>query len=207
MFYDPNTKLFLGDGDPRPTPARADGTTPCAPNHAVEQQAQQPRSDILHVQKRSFVKKALKKFGMEDSVHEYRFCRCTNRWHRSRELVDHVCEVGEVDVRVKGGRLTREDVTGVDWVQQEIEARGHESSAVSQKPDGQLRRHRSVDNLEGTTGVGEANGSGNGDTLAVHVHDSTEHFTDVAGQRVFAGTIVRDFGIKDGQGQSAVELK
>ena len=71
MHVNPKTKLFTGDGPPRSTAARADGTGPCtAAMNAVRDPTAGGKvlDDQIHIQTKDFVEKAMEKFGKDGNV-------------------------------------------------------------------------------------------------------------------------------------------
>ncbi|KAL9595618.1 MAG: hypothetical protein Q9219_006324 [cf. Caloplaca sp. 3 TL-2023] len=80
IFYDPLTKLFFGDGLPRPTLERPDGTiqpidmsTPLPP-FGYQQE------DVLHLQPHSMAMPTVRKVENDpDAVKRY-YCRCREMW-------------------------------------------------------------------------------------------------------------------------------
>ena len=194
MSYDPNTRHYVGDGPPRLTPERPDGSTPCQINHdlrRLELAAKEPKgpmSDLLHVQTEAFVQDNLAEFGVGEGIYgvqEYRFCRCANRWFTRLSLTGHVCEGQKAEVHVQGGRLTLEDVSRSDWAQKAIKARGHQICKKARR---------------------EVKDNGNGDMEGVAIRDIAEFFVDCEGQKVWTGMIVRDFAYPEGKGSWTIKL-
>lgn len=72
MFFDPNTGLFTGDGAPRKSPYRPDGTLPSRPDlesdRLTKQQYPEPAEDQLHILPQREYAKRMEKFGKDGQI-------------------------------------------------------------------------------------------------------------------------------------------
>ncbi len=115
MFWDPLTKLFMGDGAPRPTLHRADGTTPCGPDTAAEaDRAAFPvgnPEDVMHVQRSTLT--APHQDRPYAPANDRFFCWCTERWLPS----PHNCPPDTSRIPAGAGAPIRPDTVLPDgWV-------------------------------------------------------------------------------------------
>ncbi|KAL9063816.1 MAG: hypothetical protein Q9161_009253 [Pseudevernia consocians] len=79
MFFDPSTGLFTGDGAPRKSPYRADGTLPSQPepesDFLTRQQYPEPAEDQLHIQSKREYTKRMANFGKNGPIQTFRVGR------------------------------------------------------------------------------------------------------------------------------------
>lgn len=79
MFFDPKTGMFIGDGVPRKSLYRADGTLPSKPDvqsdFATNEQYPEPLEDKLHIQTASEVTKRMANFGKHGPIQSFRLGR------------------------------------------------------------------------------------------------------------------------------------
>lgn len=140
MFYDPLTKLFMGDGTPRPTLHRADGTTPCPPDPDAEaDQAAFPignPEDVLHVQRSSFTAPHIGQPYVP--AHTRFFCSCTGRWTAS----PHPCPPDTSTIPAGAAAPIRPDtVLPAGWVTHTAPIRDTsylEAMGLAARPDDQI---------------------------------------------------------------------
>ncbi|KAM0804400.1 hypothetical protein BDR22DRAFT_597519 [Usnea florida] len=76
LFYDPNIGMFTGDGPPRKSPYRADGTLPSKPDPTNDFLSKlhfpQPAEDELHIQPKHVVAQQMADFGKNGPVQTFR---------------------------------------------------------------------------------------------------------------------------------------
>lgn len=81
MSFDPNTGLFTGDGAPRKSIYRADGTLPSAPDlesdRLTNEQYSEQAEDQLHILPRHEYVKRMADFGKKGPVQTFRVARPT----------------------------------------------------------------------------------------------------------------------------------
>lgn len=79
MFFDPSTGMFTGDGAPRKSPYRADGTLPSQPDpesdFLTRQQYPEPAEDQLHIQSKREYTKRMADFGKNGPIQTFRVAR------------------------------------------------------------------------------------------------------------------------------------
>lgn len=107
MHYDVFTKLFYGDGPPRSTPIRPDGTWPCKQDQASGSQSpatglntRKLDNDSLHLQPKLEVRARLEHFGV-NGIATMKLCRCINMWGTEAAMTEHVCTEPTVNSRVR----------------------------------------------------------------------------------------------------------
>jgi len=140
MFYDPLTKLFMGDGAPRPTLHRVDGTVPCPPEPTTE--ASWPEfpigdpEDVLHVQRSIFTAPHIDQPYVP--AHTRFFCRCIGRWRTS----PHTCLPDTTTILASAAAPIRPDTVLPDgWVTHTAPIRdtGYlEAMGLAAHPDAQV---------------------------------------------------------------------
>lgn len=76
MFFDPSTRMFTGDGPPRKSAYRPDGTLPCMPDRESDfitnRQYPKPAEDMLHIQTKREVTKRMANFGKNGPIQTFR---------------------------------------------------------------------------------------------------------------------------------------
>lgn len=76
MFFDPSTGMFTGDGAPRKSPYRADGTLPSAPDLESDvlthQQYPEPADNQLHILSKRECTKRMANFGKKGPIQRFR---------------------------------------------------------------------------------------------------------------------------------------
>lgn len=81
MFFDPSTGLFTGDGAPRKSPYRPDGTLPSKPDlesdFLTKQQYPEPAEDQLHIMSKREYTKRMANFGKEGPIQRFSVARPT----------------------------------------------------------------------------------------------------------------------------------
>ncbi|KAL8941927.1 MAG: hypothetical protein Q9216_001955 [Gyalolechia sp. 2 TL-2023] len=122
MFYNPVSKLFYGDGAPRPTIERQNGSIqPINHGTPIPPIGFQPE-DVLHLQPPSMIDKvAMDVENDVDAVRRY-YCRCKNAWlewpHKcplewegEDVFVDQTLPTGATTPIRPGDRIPRESIT------------------------------------------------------------------------------------------------
>lgn len=193
MQYDHNSKLYYGDGLPRPTPFRPNGTGPCTPGQirdtevaSISVDTRKLPSDILHLQPMLEVGENLLRFGVH-GIATMRFCRCMNIWRPKSAMTEHVCTEPSVEDRVQATPVRPKKASCVAWVPGLKPVSRHGQRGLSQVEK----------NLCATNNDGVAMEAGDGDRTGVDVHDCSEFFVDRGGEKVFTGPSIRDFGAKN----------
>ncbi len=76
MFFDLSTGMFTGDGPPRKSAYRADGTLPSQPDpesdFLTHQQYPEPAEDQLHIQSKREYTKRMANFGKNSPIQRFR---------------------------------------------------------------------------------------------------------------------------------------
>lgn len=76
MFFESSTGMFTGDGAPRASPYRADGTLPSMPDRQTDfitkQEFPEPAEDQLHIQSKREVTKRMANFGKNGPIQTFR---------------------------------------------------------------------------------------------------------------------------------------
>lgn len=190
MQYDHKSKLYYGDGPPRPTPFRPDGTGPCTTGQVRETQVasidvdtRKLPNDILHLQPMLDVRENLLRFGAH-GIATMRFCRCINMWGPKSAMTEHVCTDPSVENRVQATPVRTKKARSVDWV-------------LGLKPVSHHRERESSQvekNMNATNNIGVAMEAGDGDRTGVDVRDFLEFFVNGGSEQVSTGLSIRDFG-------------
>ena len=95
MSFDPNTRLFTGDGAPRRSAYRADGTLPSAPDlesdPLTDERYSEPAEDQLHILPRREYIKRMANFGKNGPVQTFRVPRPVPRGNQqgTRVMVEN----------------------------------------------------------------------------------------------------------------------
>lgn len=107
MQYDHHTKQYYGDGPPRSTSFRPDGTWPCKQDqacgfqsHATSLDTRKLPNDALHLQPKLEVRARLENFGV-NGIATMKLCRCINMWGTEPAMTEHVCTEPTVNSRVR----------------------------------------------------------------------------------------------------------
>lgn len=90
IFYDPVSKLFYGDGAPRPTLERSDGTMQPMDNKKPIPPFGFQSEDILHIQPQSMIESLVKEVENDHHVLRRYYCRCEDAWLER----PHECPIG-----------------------------------------------------------------------------------------------------------------
>ncbi|KAI4270624.1 MAG: hypothetical protein L6R38_007070 [Xanthoria sp. 2 TBL-2021] len=84
MFYDPITKLFHGDGPPRPDLERSDGSMPEMDTMEPLPRFSEHREDCLHLQPRAITDPLVRRMQASPIVSHRYYCTCQHRWLSQR---------------------------------------------------------------------------------------------------------------------------
>lgn len=193
MWYDLNTRLYYGDGPPRRTPLRPDGSRPCAPGQAGETSipnisvdTRKLTNDILHLQPMLEVRDNLLDFGAT-GVATMKFCRCINMWGPESLMKDHVCYETTIENRVQATPVSIKKARSACWAPD----RGPFPRA---KSDNMPQAEK---DMCATKSAGIAIGAGDGNHVGVKIRDFAMFCVDGRGQKAFTGQIIRDFGARN----------
>ena len=200
MHFDPHTKLFHGDGPPRSTPYRLDGSWPVLTRNTqganLGSTSTDPE-DVLHLQPKDEVRDKLRGFGEEHGIVRWRLCRCVNAWNPEATMKDHVCQASTVERRVPATPAT---FTTMRFQSQERNEAADDKS-VSGSPD--IAEDQKVTKSKNYASL--ATGNGDGDQSGVKIRDFAEFIAD-SEKKTFSGTIVRDFARPKGMDTIAVRF-
>jgi len=193
MQYDHNTKLYYGDGLPRRTPFRLDGTGPCTPDQVRDTHsdsdsanARKLPSDILHLQPMREVREILSDFGVH-GIATMRFCRCLNTWGPESAMTGHVCTEPSIENRVQATPVSIEKARSELWISGlgRVPHHGERESIQAEK------RMRATNNFDVAMAAGE------GDRTGTEVCEFSQFFADSRGQKILPLPIIRDFGARN----------
>lgn len=206
MHYDLKTNLYHGDGSPRRTFHRSDGTFPRGLNHnriaepdPTSVDTRRLPLDTLHLQPALEVQNSLVQFGVDKGLQSSRYCRCENIWKDEEDMESHKCNESEVKGRVQAGPVTRRQVDSENWV-----------LARCVSPNQNWWNDHLTDEeiaLQATNGAYIATGAGDGDHSGTIVRDFAELCLDDQGVKRFMGAIVRDFAQKGGRKAKVLHLE
>ncbi|KAI4227077.1 MAG: hypothetical protein L6R36_002696 [Xanthoria steineri] len=84
LFYDPITKLFHGDGPPRPDLERSDGSMPEMDTMKPLLRFGEHRDDCLHIQPHAVTDPLVRRMRASPIVGRRYYCRCQHRWLTQR---------------------------------------------------------------------------------------------------------------------------
>ncbi|KAL8850602.1 MAG: hypothetical protein Q9221_004472 [Calogaya cf. arnoldii] len=84
IFYDPITKLFYGDGPPRPEIERPDNSMPEMDNKEPLPRFGKHREDCLHLQPRAITDSLVRRMQASPIIGRRYYCRCQHRWLAQR---------------------------------------------------------------------------------------------------------------------------
>ncbi|KAL8785170.1 MAG: hypothetical protein Q9213_003516 [Squamulea squamosa] len=84
IFYDPVTKLFYGDGPPRPGLERSDGSMPEMDTMEPLPRLGEDREDVLHIQPRAVTDPIVRRMQEKPIVGRRWYCKCQNGWLERR---------------------------------------------------------------------------------------------------------------------------
>ncbi|KAL8658280.1 MAG: hypothetical protein Q9226_001127 [Calogaya cf. arnoldii] len=87
IFYDPITKLFYGDGPPRPDLERPDRSMPGMDTKEPLPRFGEHREDCLHLQPRAINDPLVRRMQASPIIGRRYYCRCQHRWLAQR----HTC--------------------------------------------------------------------------------------------------------------------
>ncbi|KAL8722212.1 MAG: hypothetical protein Q9225_001257 [Loekoesia sp. 1 TL-2023] len=80
IFYDPITKLFHGDGDPRPTLERPDGSMQPMDNSITTPAIGSQTEDLLHLQQPWMTRPIVREVENGPNAVRRYYCRCRDAW-------------------------------------------------------------------------------------------------------------------------------
>ena len=202
MYFDRQTKLFCGDGSPRPTLQRPDGTFPCAVGDPPQNRPKPNGNDAerdsardLHLQPPTVVRDHLLDFGQKHGSQTFHFCRCTGTWLEAEIYGDHVCAEIKVKNRVQAGPVSYKQAVSRKWVP-------GRQKRLDQKPEWTQAEKQMIS----TNGVGHATGAGIEIDEDTKVRDFAETPSD-QNAKAFTGAIARDFARKKGRTPKVLPLK
>lgn len=190
MSYDPHTKLYHGDGEPRLTPYRADGTWRLTIKQVCEGQAAKTSrdtrkipTDIFHVQTALEVRDRVLDFGCKHGVMRWKLCRCTGTWGPEEALKDHLCHEPAIEGRISATPVTREKL-GAKTRTHERSSSAPASSRTESNEDQEVvkaGKYRTV-----------ATGAEDGAQSGVQIRNYGDFFVDGQCAKQSAGVIARD---------------
>ncbi|KAL8769145.1 MAG: hypothetical protein Q9209_004779 [Squamulea sp. 1 TL-2023] len=80
IFYDPMTKLFYGDGPPRPDLERSDDSMPEMDTMEPLPRLGEHREDVLHIQPRAVTDPIVRRMQEKPIVGRRWYCKCQGKW-------------------------------------------------------------------------------------------------------------------------------
>lgn len=223
MFFDPNTDMFIGDGPPRKSPYRADGTLPSKPDlqsdSATNEQYPEPREDKLHIQTAREVTKRMANFGKNGPIQRFHLGGPVPQGSQQGTRV--IVEKDEEGSLAFGDRMPtahemdgewiaprRMPTHGMDgeWIAPRRMHPGHETEGEWIAPS---RRIYTVEQMEaelarlaGTTGKGEKEAT-KAKNLGAKEGEGEKEAGDEKKKKEFEGNVVQDFAARKGKARYA----